>query len=333
MECRDVLEAVVDRLSGELTRNRSEDLAEHMASCETCRNESGAWEETWVALGEDTDDVGSAPPSRGFRDDTLAKMEEATLARRVKSFPAARPPMRPSRNLSQIAAILIAGVIGYSLAKGKETVRVPGATASSGAQASFLLDTQRVVDVSQTLPDLSKKPRLANVAYRPADPAGKIAVSFDVTTRYTLEGKPTDQGIANVLAYLLTNASETEGVRSQTLDLVSQHFGETTPASPEVVKILVETLQKDKNPGVRKKAAEALSQLPATPEIRDALVKALKTDANPAVRILALDGLAKAAQELKDPASIETLRERASDSKENGYVRGQAALALKKINL
>lgn len=330
MECRDVLEAVVDRLAGELTRNRHEELAKHLASCDTCRNESGAWEETWVALGEDTE---AAPPSRAFRSDTLSMLEEATLARRVKTFPAPSRAMRSSRNLSQIAAIFIAGVIGYSLAKGRETVERPSGGGPAAAQASFLLDTQRVVDVTQTLPDLSKKPRLANVAYRPADPAGRIAVSFDVTTRYTLEGKPTDQGIANVLAYLLTNASETEGVKSQTLDLVSQHFSEVTPASPEVVQILIDTLQKDKNPGVRKKAAEALCQLPASGEIRDALVKALKTDANPAVRILALDGLAKAAQEMKDPASIETLRERASDSKENGYVRGQAALALKKINL
>jgi HEAT repeat protein len=84
---------------------------------------------------------------------------------------------------------------------------------------------------------------------------------------------------------------------------------------------------------VRKKAAEALVKLPSTPEIRDAFVAALKSDTNPAIRILAVEGLGKAATSLKDPGTIETLREKASDQKENGYIRGQAAQALTKVNL
>mgnify|MGYP003949760711 CR=1 FL=1 len=55
--------------------------------------------------------------------------------------------------------------------------------------------------------------------------------------------------------------------------------------------------------------------------------------ANPAIRILAVEGLAKAAKELKDPDTIQTLREKASDDKENGYVRNQAALALRDLQL
>ncbi|HTS03317.1 MAG TPA: HEAT repeat domain-containing protein, partial [Thermoanaerobaculia bacterium] len=89
----------------------------------------------------------------------------------------------------------------------------------------------------------------------------------------------------------------------------------------------------DRNPGVRKKAAEALAQMPPTPETRDALAAALKNDPNPAVRILAVEGLAKAATVLKDASSIETLRQKASDDHENGYVRSQAALALSKIEI
>ena len=73
--------------------------------------------------------------------------------------------------------------------------------------------------------------------------------------------------------------------------------------------------------------------MPPTPEIRDALAHALKTDVNPAVRILAVEGLAKSATVLKDQSTIETLRQKAGDDGENGYVRSQAALALKRLEI
>lgn len=107
----------------------------------------------------------------------------------------------------------------------------------------------------------------------------------------------------------------------------------TIPASPQIVASLIATLRTDKSPGVRKKAAEALAGLPPTPQIRDAFLAALKSDANPAIRIAAVDALAKEATALRDPRAIETLREKATDNNESGYVRIQAASLLKKIEL
>ena len=109
--------------------------------------------------------------------------------------------------------------------------------------------------------------------------------------------------------------------------------GSTAAASPEIVEVLVRTLKDDGNPGVRKKAAEALVQLPPSPAIRDALALALRKDANPAVRMIAVEGLAKAATTLRDPLSIETLREKAGDETEPGFVRVKAASALREIPL
>jgi HEAT repeat protein len=131
----------------------------------------------------------------------------------------------------------------------------------------------------------------------------------------------------------MSGAADTEGARGKAIDLVSQNSREGAAVSPEIVSILVETLRKDKNPGVRRKAAEALVQLPPTETTRDALVAALKGDENPAIRILAVEGLAKAATQLRDSKTIDSLREKAADANENGYVRGKAALALKKIDL
>ena len=74
-------------------------------------------------------------------------------------------------------------------------------------------------------------------------------------------------------------------------------------------------------------------QLPPSPAIRDALALALKNDTNPAVRMIAVDGLAKAATGLRDPLSIETLRSKAADESEPGFVRVRAASALREIPL
>ena len=193
--------------------------------------------------------------------------------------------------------------------------------------------SSRTVDASRAALDLSGKPRLANVAYRAAEEPGKIAVSFDVTTHYTVVGRPEDKSVADLLVSLMSGAAETEGARGRVLDFVSATTREGAAVSPEIVSLLRRTLEMDKNPSVRKKAVEALAQMPPTAEIRDALAKALKTDTNPAVRILAVEGLAKAATVLKDQMTIETLRQKAGDDRENGYVRSQAALALKKIEI
>jgi plasmid stability protein len=193
--------------------------------------------------------------------------------------------------------------------------------------------SNRTLDASRAALDLSGKPRLANVAYAPADPSGRVAVSFDVTTRYTVVGKPEDQAVANLLVSLVSGAAGSEGAKGKALDLMSEGTRGGAPVSPEIVALLRRTLETDKNPGVRKKAAEALAQMPPTAETRDALAAALKNDTNPAVRILAVEGLAKAAAVLKDASSIESLRQKAADDRENGYVRSQAALALSKIEI
>ena len=347
MECRDVLERVVLRLAGELTVRDERELAAHLASCAACAAEAERVSGAWETLGADPAD---AQPSPKFREETLALLEKETLAkldRRVAPFRPKGAPAPGMRWALQAAAMLVAGAGGFAVARSGGTVTRPfyeptpsipsasgsGVSGSDIQPVSFPVLSQRTVDVARSMPDLSGKPRLANVAYKDADAAGRIQVSFDVNTRYTLVGRPEEKGIAEVLAYIVSGAASSEGAKGRAIDLVSQHYGEKSAApSPEIVAVLTQTLTTDKNPGVRKKAAEALVQLPATKESAKALVAALK-DANPAVRILAVEGLAKAAKELKDPETIQTLRERAVDEKENGYVRNQAALALKDLQL
>jgi hypothetical protein len=334
MECRQALKVrdlVLVRLAG--SQALEEDmafLASHLASCAACRAEVAGIESVWARLGDD--DGADLAPSAAFVARTSAALAGASR-KNVVPFRA----RRATDGLLKAAALLLAGGLGFLIAKsGVRPLALVGSAAlptPNGRGENVALVSNRTVDASRAVLDLSGKPRLANATYRAAEELGKIAVSFDVTTRYTVVGRPEDKGVADLLVSLMSGAAETEGARGRVLDFVSATTREGAAISPEIVNLLRRTLEADKNPSVRKKAAEALVQMPPTPEIRDALAHALKTDVNPAVRILAVEGLAKSATVLKDQTTIETLRQKAGDDRENGYVRSQAALALKRLEI
>ena len=337
MDCRDTLkvrELALARLAGSPAEEKdARCLASHLASCAECRAEVEGMEAIWRRLGDD--DAADLAPSPAFVARMSTALAAAAHARASHAVPfRARPA---TENLLKAAAVLLAGGIGFLVARGVDRPALTGAAAlptpNMRGGENVALVSSRTVDASRAVLDLSGKPRLANVAYRAAEEPGKIAVSFDVTTHYTVVGRPEDKSVADLLVSLMSGAAETEGARGRVLDFVSATTREGAAVSPEIVSLLRRTLEMDKNPSVRKKAVEALAQMPPTAEIRDALAKALKTDTNPAVRILAVEGLAKAATVLKDQMTIETLRQKAGDDRENGYVRSQAALALKKIEI
>jgi HEAT repeat protein len=306
MECHDFVERAVERLANPAAGDGGE-LDVHLESCEACRAEVDAVESAWVRLGADPD----ATVDPEFRRATKAMLEAETLRRRVV-------PIRARRWMPalQAAAMLAMAAAGYLVARSA----VPAAPAAA-------------VRAESEIPDLAKQPKLANVSFRPADASGRIGISFDVTTRYSVEGKPDDATVSNLLAYMVSGSGSTEGARGKAIDLVSRHYATDAPASPQIIATLVDTLKNDRNPGVRKKAAEALGQLPPSPAVRDAFLAALKGDTNAAVRIAAVEGLAKAAITLRDPAAIETLRAKANDDRETGYVRVKAAKALQRVDL
>jgi hypothetical protein len=337
MECRESLkvrEFILARLTGENAGEGAAALAAHVASCAACAAMAADMESVWSRLADDDAADLAVTPSFTAR-------ATSAMAARARSGGNVRPfPLRGTESpLLKVAAVLMAAVGGFFLARATGGGALPGSIAFGPTPALFrdgenvALVANRTLDASRSGLDLSGKPRLANVAYTPADAAGRVAVSFDVTTRYTVVGRPEDQAVANLLVSLVSGAGASEGSRGKALDLVSEGTRGGAPVSPEIVALLRRTLETDRNPGVRKKAAEALAQMPPTPETRDALAIALKTDTNPAVRILAVEGLAKAATVLKDASSIESLRAKAADDHENGYVRSQAALALSKIEI
>jgi HEAT repeat protein/putative zinc finger protein len=303
MECRELTELAVANLSGGLDHSGQRELADHLEGCPACREENQRIEGVWKKLGEDPD----RSMSPEFRRRSLALIEDEMLRRRVREF---APRRRWIALAAQAAAVLVAASMGWFAHR----PATPSGAAPAAGSALPLDGT------------------LSNVTYRQADPDGKVAVSFDVTSHRTVTGRPQDPALAGLLAYLVSQGTRTAGEKSQAIDLVSSHFGTgAQTASPEVVHALTTTLRRDPNPGVRKKAADALAGFPMAPEIRSAFFEALAKDTNPAVRLAAVDALAAAAKQAPDARTIQSLRERAVDPEENGFVRAKAASALKAV--
>jgi hypothetical protein len=314
MECRELTELALGRLLGETDAARRAELESHLAGCAPCRSELAALEETWETLGADLD----APVTPEFRARTTELLEDEVARRRIREF---RPRSHTRRLLAQAAAILVAAAAGFFAAKGGVGPVTKAATESASAGPA-----------APSWPDLAENPRLSNVSYKTA-PDGRVGIDFEATTRHSITGRPDDPRVSSLLAYMLSR-NETSGEKSRAIELVSENYGPgAAVASPEIVRALAGTLKRDHNPGVRKKAAEALASFRSTGEIRAALLDALANDPNPGVRLVAVDALAAAAKESPDPKTIQSLREKAFDPAENGFVRARAASALKAINL
>jgi len=330
MDCRDVKTIALDRLAGEADEASRRELSAHLAGCENCRREMGRLEDLWTVLGTDPD----ATVTPEFRERSLELIEEEFLRRRVREF---RPRTRSVRPFLQAAAMLAAGAVGYLIARGLPSSSTASPTPVAGsaprAIATPSAGIARASNTGSAVLDLASNPRFSNVSYRPADPDGRVGIEFDVTTRQTVVGRPEEPEVARLLAYLLSRNAETAGEKSRAIALVSEHYGTgSATASPEIVAALSATLRKDPNPGVRKKAADALASFAITPEIRTVFLAALVSDKNPAVRLVAVDALAAAAKQSPDAATIASLREKAVDPQENGFVRAKAASALKAIS-
>ncbi len=310
-------EWTVARLTSELAVHDERILSSHLEECPECRSQADALREAWCALGT----AETLVPSPGWAEETRRMMETKTLERRVTPF---RRQNLVLRGLAQAAGLVLAAGAGYFLAR-----RVPAeAPRLSAGIRTIPVVSEKTIDVSQAIPDLSNRPRMTNVSFQPADATGRVSISFDVTSRYTVVGKPEDHGVSSVVSYLLSGTTLTDGSRGKAIELVAEKAERNAALPGEVITTLIQTLKSDRNPSVRRRAAEALAKLPPSPPVRDAFLAALKGDSNPAVRMTVIEGLSQAGQKLDDAATIQILREKAVDGNETGYVRVKAASLL-----
>lgn len=332
-ECSLTRENMPLLLTESLDQVRRELTHQHIETCEACGDEWRGYNDTWRLLG----DMPELDVPRRVKDAFLSQVAPAVLAA-PNVVPFHR--RKPVRWLAQAAAIAVF-VGGGFYAGRREPVRLepsPAAlmTAQQVSSAPYAIAETRVLQARSLSPNIEGRPAIENVQFIDDDPTdNKIGVSFDVTSKVTVTGAPTDRSMVRLLSYVLQNQDTMTPSRGRTIDWVRQTYSNPAYADPEIASALANVLRNDTHEGVRIQAVDTLTNLPATnaPEPREALVEALKNDPNPAVRLKAVEALAQitARGEAVDASIVDTLRQKASDDDENLYVRVKAAEALSKV--
>jgi hypothetical protein len=316
-------------LTESLDRDRREMTHQHIETCPACGAEWDAYKQTWGIMGE----LPEVDPPARVRARFLAQIG-AGAPQNVVPF-RSRPALKW---VAQAAGVVL--IAGGAYFAGNRTAPAPipqtKATLTSVQPAPFSIAETRVLPASAISPDIEGRPNIQNVQFVDADPGdNRIGLSFDVTSRVTVTGSPTDRSLVRLLSYVLENNNTISPSRSRAIEWVRQTYSDPEYADPEIANSLAKVLRGDEHQGVRIRAVETLKTLPGSDsaETREALIEALRSDPNPAVRIKAVEALgniSKSGTPL-DAAAVDTLRQKASQADEIVYVRVKAAEVLSNI--
>jgi len=347
-ECSSLRESMPLLLTESLDAVRRETTHQHIESCDACSAEWEAYRETW-AMMSDLPEV-DVPVRVKQQFMIAAGLAENTAVEETR--PANVVPFHRRKSfqwLAQAAAVVVIAGGSYFAgnsnrpaapvqeANGRTPAQITGVSMNPNAITPVSLAETRVLDADSLSPVIQGRPNITNVQFVDSDATdNKIGVSFDVTSRWTVNGNPRDKSLVRLLSYMMENEGDDATPRSGAIELVRRMYADPANADPEISASLAKILRNDsQHEGVRLRAVETLTTLPpsGSSETREALIEALKSDPNPAVRIKAVEALANLARsgEVLDAAAVDTLRQKATQSDENAYVRVKAAEALSNI--
>lgn len=335
-ECSAVSESMPLLLTESLDAARREVTHQHIENCPVCSRAWQAYRETWSIMGGLPE---VEVPAR-------VKQKFLAAAGLIQDVPKNVLPFhrRPAFKWIAQAAAVVVLVGGAYFAGDRNAERIQPTSAQIVSQTPivdlvsakpYALAESRVLDAGALSPEIQGRPDVSNVQFVDDDASDdQIAVSFDVTSRWTVNGNPREKSMVRLLSYMLESEAAMTP-KSNTLEWVRQTYSDPAYADPEIANALAKVLRNDSHEGVRIRAIETISTLPASVavETRDALITALKSDPNPAVRIKAVEALANMTRSgaVLDSATVDTLRQKASQDDENLYVRVKAAEALGNI--
>lgn len=331
-DCDLMQESMPLLLTESLDPARRELTHQHIESCEICGDAWTATKETWALLGDLPEVEVPARVKARFLD-----------AAGIQEKPSNVVPFhrRPAfKWVAQAAAVAV--LVGGGWFAGNRTapaLRPTGATVDSVRAIDepspirpISLSESRVVDASALSPTIEGRPDITNIDIRKAGTANDITVSFDVTSHWTVNGNPRDKSMVRLVSYVLENQSMSSAPGTAAIESVRRVYSDPASADPAISDALAKLLRNEQHEGVRIQAVDTLKTLaPAVAtEGRQALIDAVKNDPNPDVRIKAIEALTQMAKSgaTLDAETLDTLRKKASEEKENLYVRLKAAEAL-----
>lgn len=333
-ECSAMRESMPLLLTEALDPVRRETAHQHIESCVVCSEEWRAHKETWALL-EDLPEV--EVPARV----KTAFLEKVGIAEPAVSnvIPFRSRPM--FKWVAQAAAVVVlVGGAYFAGDRNADRIQPTGARiesvtpmqrVASGITPVSLAET-RVLDAAALSPEIQGRPAVRNVTCVDCDGSdGQIALSFDVTSRWTVSGHPKDESMLRLSSYMLEN-EDVASTPSDALDSLRRMYSDPAHADPQIANALANVLRSDAHEGVRIDAVETLTHLPAavSAQTRDALIEALRSDPNPAVRLKAVEALANMVRDgaVLEPTEVDVLRQKALQQDENPYVRVKVAETL-----
>lgn len=303
---------------------------QHIESCEVCGDEWAATKETWDLLDELPQvEVPARVKARFLEAAGLHEEKPANV------IPFHRKPA--FRWVAQAAAVAV--LVGGAWFGGQRTASPIVQSAPVTVERMPVSDIQpislsesRVIDSSALSPTIEGRPNISNIEFSESAPNGDIAVSFDVTSHWTVKGQPQDKSMVRLVSYVLESQSSS-APGATAIESVRRVYSNPAAADPEIAGALARVLRNnDEHAGVRIQAVDTLKTLPPSmaAQGQQALIDALKNDPNPAVRMKAIEALMQGAKSGArfEPATLDTLRQKASEEKEILYVRLKAAEAL-----
>jgi hypothetical protein len=302
---------------------------QHIENCPACLEEWQSLKESWRLMGELPEVEVPARVRKRFLD-AIGKAAPTNVV------PFSRRPA--VRWVAQAAAVAV--LVGGAWWTGHRSAPVrlapQPATLASVEQIPLSIAETRVLPATAISPNIQGRPNIQNVQFVDTDASDKeIGVSFDITSRWTVTGSPSEKSMVRLLTYLLGNEQAINPSRSGAIEWVRRTYSTPEFADPEIATALAKVLRSDSHEGVRIRAVDTLGTMPASvsEQTREALIEALKSDPNPSVRIKAVEALANMARSGGefDPAMVDTLRQKAAQDDENLYVRVKAAELLSNI--
>jgi hypothetical protein len=329
-ECHAVMNLVPDLLVESLDGEARERAFRHLESCEDCGREWSSYRETWSRMGA-LPDLPVPQRVRGNFENYLEAMKQSGESWALVLPFRSREWLRWA---AQAAGVVL--LVGAAFFAGSRQTSGPLAYQQPATLTSIApISDRMIVPAAQLRPGIEGTPDIRNVQV--FNEGAEIGVTFDITQSLTVRGQPEDRSLVELISYVLQNEKSPSNSRSEMIEWVKNTYSDDRPAEPGLVLALANVLANDAHEGVRIKAVDALGSLSpgAAESARESLIHALKNDPNPAVRMKAVDALANmiVGGTQVDPATVDTLRQKATQDDENVYVRVKAAEALSRISL
>lgn len=318
MKCEVAQRLIVQYVYGDLPDEGCHQLEQHVAGCETCRNELQVYEALRNAMS-------LAPviePSASFLaesrirlDDALDQLPPPSLKMRLETgFFGFFAQLRAAPGMAASLAI-----IGLGL----------GATAGHYWNHAGVLQAAAVPSVYQSTSTTTAMPSITNVSDIVQHPeTNMVEVHFNQMVPSTVEGSIDDPEVQKLLLMAAQNTGNPD-LQSNSVGLLAEQCkaGRYCDGGPVRTALMV-ALRYDRDPSVRLKALEGLQPYVAQDSrVRDAILESLMHDPSQPIRSRALQML----EPVNADSSVRMVLETVSTHDENPAMREASLKVLQSI--